>query len=87
MTGHLDFMSYCVLDLTEGMRGSVQSVTDMQAGSQEENVQTHKCSRRQSFHFLCHPVQGHSHTSASSFPTSSCTLGLESGHLSLNTHC
>lgn len=30
MTAHLNFLSYCVLDLTEGMRGSIQRVTDMQ---------------------------------------------------------
>lgn len=87
MTAHLDFVSYCVLDLTEGMRGSVQSVTDMQAEAKRKTSRPTNVPDAKASISSVTPVQGHSHTSASSFPTSSCTLGLESGHLSLNTHC
>lgn len=79
MTAHLDFVSYCVLDLTEGMRGSVQSVTDMQAEAKRKTSRPTNVPGAKASISSVTPVQGHSHTS--------CTLGLESGHLSLNTHC
>lgn len=61
MTAHLDFLSYCVLDLTEGMWGSIQRVTDMQTEakgkmSRSTNVPSAKASISSATPVACYVV-------------------------------